>query len=75
MGGAVIGLGTVHHVGDVVLAAAVLDVDFRGEGRAAAALGGSSRFTGLRFRGRSFGSGDLCGDSSLFLGHSFYLLS
>ena len=48
MGQAVIGLGTVHQVGDVVLLAAVLNVDFRCQRRTAA----MRRFAGL---GSGFG--------------------
>ena len=84
VGQAVIGLGTVYQVGDVVLFAAVLNVDFRCQRRTAAmrrfaglgsGLGGLvsfGRLTRSLFHSRSVCGG---GDNVFFLRHGFNLLS
>ena len=75
VGGAVVGLGALDDIGDVVLAGAELDVDLRGERGAAAALCGIGSLALLRLCRRSFGSSGRCGDGRLFLRQSLDLLS
>ena len=75
VGGALVGLGALDDIGDVVLTGAEFNVDLRGERGAAAALCGIGSLALLRLCRRSFGSSGRCGDSRLFLRHSVYLLS
>ena len=62
MSGAVVGLGALDDIGDVVLVGAELDINLRGERGTTAPLCSTRRFALLRLCRRSLRSSDSCGE-------------
>ncbi len=66
MSGAVVGLGALDDIGDVVLVGAELDINLRGERGTTAPLCSTRRFALLRLCRRSLRSSGRCGAADFF---------